>query len=219
MPKFTPSTVTRDVESAVKNDFSTQTIDALMYYLFEVKLEDDQRELVKETLLGKARYKSKHLTKNSDIVTSDFCSSYASYRALGLTQRDASAAMGITLARLESILHGENLTPKQHQMILHAELSGEAHLKARCFQAIDKNIQDGSWKAAVALLEKRFPKEYGRKLEIDSSSSVKWSSEECANAATQAKIELERLRAERNEINGISQEELYVESQENGGQA
>lgn len=46
---------------------------------------------------------------------------------------------------------------------------------------------------------------------MDITTNVRMTTEECAARALQAKIDLERIRAERNEQNGISQEALYVQ--------
>lgn len=214
MSKINTTNLARDVEATIQSSFSSQTIDALMYYLFDVELDKESRVLVTETLIGKPLQTQTYAKKNSSLVTSDFCAQYAQYRALGLQQRDAAAMLGITVFRLESLLRGDDITEAQHRMILNAEASADASMKARCLQVIDNAVEGGNWKAAVAMLEKRFPQDYGRKLEVNSHASVKWSSEDCANAATQAKLDLERLRAEREEANGVPQEELYVESQE-----
>ena len=46
---------------------------------------------------------------------------------------------------------------------------------------------------------------------VESVSTVRLSAAECEVMALQAKIDLERIRAERGEQNGIPQENLYVQ--------
>lgn len=205
---------TRDTERLVESGFSRQTVDALMYYLFEANLSDEQKEEVKRVFLGRKRNPINFFQSNSSLVDEDFIASYAMYRSQGLSQRDAATLLGITVHRLESLLYGDDLMPLQHKRLLHAESVADAHIKSKCLRTLDDSIADGNWKAAITLLEKKFPAEYGRKLEVNSTANVRWSADECAQAAKKAASDLERIRAERAEMHGVPQEELYVEAAE-----
>lgn len=207
----------RDAESVLQNDLTRQSVDALLYYLFDVELSQEDREFVKQTILSKKPVYT-HRISNNELVTSDFCQRYAQLRALGMSQRDTAYMMGVSVARLESILRGEDLKEKKYEMLLLAEGTGDAALKDRCLRTIDKAIGDGNWKAAMTLLEKKFPKEYGRRLEVNSNAAVRWSAEECESAAAKAQTDLERIRAERNE-HGLTEEDLYMEAGTEGEQS
>lgn len=95
---------TRDTERLVESGFSRQTVDALMYYLFEANLSDEQKEEVKRVFLGRKRNPINFFQSNSSLVDEDFIASYAMYRSQGLSQRDAATLLGITVHRLESLL-------------------------------------------------------------------------------------------------------------------
>lgn len=202
----------RDSELIAQNDFTSKSVDALLYYLFDTNLNAEEKTTIRDTLIGSTKPKVPHFKSNKSIVTNDFCAKYAQLRALGLTQRDAATMLNITVHRLESMLHGEELDSKAHAMLLHAEASSEAALKERCLRTISNAVEDGNWKAAVTLLEKKFPEEYGRKLEVKSNTSVRWTTEECESAAQQAHKDLERIRSGRNTSIGLDDEALYVEA-------
>ena len=62
------------------------------------------------------------------------------------------------------------------------------------------------------IMSKAAPKLYGdhQQIDLNTNANVRLSAAECEARALQAKIDLERIRAERGEQNGIPQEELYV---------
>jgi len=199
-----------DVSDTNANILTKKSVDALLYYLFDADLTAEQKESVKQTFTG-GRKSPSDIHKNSGkLVTEDFCARYGRLRALGLRAEDAAIAMNISSYRLAALLRGEGLSEKSHEMLLRAEAYGDVALKTQCLKTIDKSLRKGEWKAAIALLEKKFPEEYGRKLEVNSTSSVHWSSEECANSAEKAQEELARIRAEREELAPYSEEDRYV---------
>lgn len=205
-----------DAEAVVRRSYTQSAVDALIYYLYDVDLSDAEREVVKRALLGDLKPALRGIQeKNQELVTADFCAQYAQLRSLGLSQRDAATSLGITIHRLESLLQGHGLSAEQHAQILHAESVAEAALKRRCLNVIDEAIARGKttgWRAAMALLEKKFPAEYGNKLEVNSTTKVNWSASDCEAAARQARLDLERIRRERRETAEISEEDLYIDT-------
>lgn len=175
--------------------YSPQQIDYILDAIYGRTLTDDERA----TLLCEIMpYASPRLSGgNADLVTSDFAQKYANCRGMGLTQADAARYCGITPSILASMFRGEGLSKKQHNMILTAEHDSKARFIYRNLKVMHDAAQDGKWQAALALLEKVHPDEYGRRVEVNNSGSIIMGTGECEEKAIAAATELQALRNQR----------------------
>ena len=178
--------------------FSIEQVDTLLHYLFEKEITSEEREQVIKSLC-KTSEKGRYKKANKDLVTSDFASEYASLRSLGLSSKDAAACLRITPQRLNGILRGNGLTPEQHEMMLLAERSADADFKRMHLRIIKEAAECGKWQASVALLEKVYPNEYGKRMDVTNNTVVRMSSSECEEMAVNAQRDLARIRAQRKE--------------------
>lgn len=183
----------------LQEPFSEEQIDNLLDVLYNRELSDAEKETVVKTLLPNHQEYAQHYahTRNSVLVTSDFAQTYSNYRALGLPQKDAARMCGITLGRLNSILGGVGVSGKQHQMMLLAEQSAMSKFRHTNLKVVHDAAQEGKWQAAVALLEKVLPDEYGKRVDVHNSGSMRLTNEECEVMSGKAADDLQRLREQR----------------------
>lgn len=200
-----------DMVEGLKKTYTTNTIDGLLYYLFETDFSSSEKDLIKDLMLKRKNAPGAFKKSNAKLVDDDFCTRYAQMRAIGLSQTDAAALLGISLRRLESILAGDGISDYHYEKLLSFERRGDIALKEKCLQTIDNAIGNGNWKAAMAMLEKRFPDEYGKRIEVKSNSVVQWSADACESNANKAKADLERIRLSRTE--NQEERDLYVEAE------
>lgn len=179
--------------------FSDQQIDNLLDIIYSRSLSESEKDAVMRAVLPNREHHSQKYAdqNNKELVTTDFAQQYANYRAMGLSQKDAANLCGITLGRLNSLLHGTGLTRKQHQLMLTAEQGAVSRFKHRNLSVMHDAAQDGKWQAAQALLEKVLPDEYGKRMEVHNSGTMRLSVDECESMAQKAADDLQRLRIAR----------------------
>ena len=198
-----------------QGEFSEQQIDNLLELVYDRALTDDEKDAVLQAFLPNrekdARYYAQQ--ENDKLVTAEFIQAYANYRALGLPQRDCARLLGITVKRLNSLFTGVGISRKQQERLLLAEHSALANFKKINLTVIHNAAQDGKWGAAVALLEKVLPDEYGKRMEVKNSGSIRLSNDECEAMAQKAAEDLRKLReARKQEISIESAGEANVQA-------
>lgn len=134
---------------------------------------------------------------NGTKLSTDFWCEYGKLREIGLSARDAAAALEVPYRAVQAAMSGYALDREEYEAILQVEYRSEARLKKHALETIHDAIADGNYKAAFELLEKKFPKEWGKKAEITNNTTIKMSSEECERMAQQGTERLEQIRAQR----------------------
>lgn len=174
-------------------------IDNLLDVLRSRGLSDAEKEDALRVLLPEPKKQGdiSELEHNSTIVTREFVQQFADYRSLGLTFIDAAHLCGLTTDKMQSIMYGEGLTREQHTAILQAEQIATARFKYTNLQVLHDAAQEGKWAAAVALLEKVLPDEYGKRMDVRNNGVLKLSAEGCEAMAQKATNDLQRLRSAR----------------------
>jgi len=203
-----PLIVAAEIRRCLDSEFSQDNLDTLLYYLFDKSTSDALKQEIRDNLKSKIHDKVQNLS-NRTICTESFCHRYGELRALGLPRRDIAMILDLSLHKLLSMLRGDGLSPKQHENLLRAEASGESELKKECLQAIKQQFYEkGGWKAAVVMLEKMWPNEYGKRAEVFMrNDGGLMGDNDCSNSAQKARIELEIIREQRAQENDA---DLYL---------
>lgn len=201
------------VECKVKGGFilpANATHDDLLYYLHEAKLTPEQRAYITEQVVSNLDG-----LLNVDISSGEefdkFIESYEDGKSIGLSNADIAALLGMSTRKLNGLLNGVGLTEEQHRRLLQAELFGSAKIKRLCLDTISGAVREGNWKAAVSLLEKLFPDEYGKRTEIVGNQTITLGAVECEQKANDAAKALQILRANR-EIEQGRLEQVPIEA-------
>lgn len=204
-----------DVSSELETRFNQVRVSAMLHYMHETTLSDEQRAFAHEVFFGGEAERKSY--ENGFQIDSLFLERYAEYRTLGLSQAECALLLGITPQRLLSFFQGEGLSRQQHKFLLRAEALGDIQLKAETLQAVVDAIKANSkdsWRAAIAFMEKRWPDQYGKKVEMSGPIQVRMSAELCEDTAIKARAALEEIRAKRGESLGIPAEDLYVKPED-----
>ena len=175
--------------------YTPQQIDYILDAIYGRTLSEDERAVLLNEIMPPAD--EQQARGNAELVTTDFAQKYANCRAMGLTQADAARYCGVTPSILASMLLGFGLTAKQHELMLLAEHDAKARFIYKNLSVLNAAAQSGKWKAAVALLEKVHPEEYGRRMAVHNSGSLIMGTGDCEKKAVAAAQELEALRAQR----------------------
>lgn len=180
-------------------EFSEQQVDNLLDIVYNRGLTDVEKDIVLQAVLPNNEAHRKFLARldGNAIINNKFCQLYGNYRALGLTQKDAARLCGITYARLLCFLSGAGLSKSKHMLLLEAEQKSIARFKYNNFKLLHEAAEEGQWRAAVALLEKVLPEEYGPRMDVRSTGSLKLGTVECADMAQKAASDLQALRERR----------------------
>ena len=177
------------------NDVAADTLYRLLY---EEGLTEASQAYVR-TLLRKTNMGNGQKSDN-EILTDSFLTQYHAYRALGLTSEDAGQLLGVSKDRMRRLLLGDNITNLHaHKRLLEAELTAELTLKRDCLMTVGTAAAaNGNVKAALAILERRWPKEWGKREMNIQATNVTLSSDDNAQRAMAAQERLMEIRKQRN---------------------
>lgn len=176
------------------NDVAADTLYRLLYE--EGLTEASQayvRTLIRKTNMGNGQ------KSDNEILTDSFLTQYHAYRALGLTSEDAGQLLGVSKDRMRRLLLGDNITNLHaHKRLLEAELTAELTLKRDCLMTVGTAAANGNVKAALAILERRWPKEWGKREMNIQATNVTLSSDDNVQRAMAAQERLMEIRKQRN---------------------
>ena len=136
-------------------------LDYLIYIARESNLSDERKVVELQKMFpalcveGEGAY--------DKYVTDSFLTQYSYNRSLGLTVSDTAYTVGRSATLLNKLLKGEGLSIVNFVRLVNAELTARAEGKQRILRTLEDNVTTlKSTTAAIALLEKAFPTEYGR---------------------------------------------------------
>ena len=185
------------------NDLSARA-QSIYYYLYDKRLHEEDRAYLIDLLTDREYSYGK---SNAEICTEELIEDLLIYRSQGLSLKDASALLGITRARLESLLSGNGISKNLHKKLLKAVYSADARCKSFHLQVIQRAASEGDWKASMEILERLYPEEYAKTVRqnitssnntvIQSTVNATLSTEECENRALKAKAQLAEYRRNR----------------------
>lgn len=185
---------------------------SLQFYLHDSALTEDEKVELTAALLADIP------ARDAGRFTPGMVKDFENARALGMSMADTAAYLGISLERLECVLAGKDIAPGLHKQLLQANMRAEAKCKKSLLTCVFTSAEE-DWKAALAVLERRYPEEWAscKRYDIQTKQSVKQSvdmtaqttvidvshgisSEFCQRQAALAEERLRKLRAEREDI-------------------
>ncbi len=202
--KTLTSALSDDILALIRANDLSERAQSIYYYLYDKSLHEDDRAYLIDLLTDREHSYGK---TNAELCDDAFIEDLVIYRSQGLSLQDASALLGVTRARLESLLAGNGLSKSIHKKLLKAVYSADARCKSFHLQVIQRAASEGDWKASIEILERLYPEDYAKTVRqnitssnntvLQSTVNATLSTEECENRALKAKAQLAEYRRNR----------------------
>ncbi len=179
------------------SDLSART-ESVYHYLHEQSLTTEEKAYIIDRLMPR---RNTYVQTNESLVTESFIEDFFAYRSMGMNLRDTASLLNVSYKRLEELLCGVGLTEGQHKRLLARAIRADAMCKYTHLDVVTQASKAGDWKAALALLERKYPDEYGLKQKVTNevTANVTLGTTECENRALSAQKKLREIRQSRQE--------------------